>query len=98
MGLVDDMAQMYVNQYLHRGSPWEEGGAQVGGLVGKMIGSIFGPIGQVAGQGGGSHLGGNIGRLIAGEKVGPTLLDQFVTGPIIGRASPLAFMTKIFGF
>ena len=97
MGLIDDMAQMYINQYIHQGSPGEEYGAGLGGLGGGLIGSIFGPIGRIAGQGGGSHLGGNIGRLISGEKIWPTLLDQFVTGPIIGRASPLAFITKTLG-
>lgn len=97
MGLIDDMVQMYANQYTHTGSPEEEWGAGIGGTAGGLIGSIFGPIGKIAGQGGGSHLGGNIGRLINGEELWPTLLDQFVTGPIIGRASPLAFITKTLG-
>ena len=97
MGLIDDMARLYVNQYTHQGSLGEEIGAQGGGMAGGLIGSIFGPIGRIAGQGGGSHLGGNIGRLASGEELWPTLLDQFVTGPIIGRASPLAFLTKTLG-
>ena len=97
MGLIDDMAKMYLNQYTHQGSAWEEGGAASGGLIGKLIGSIWGPIGQIAGQGGGSHLGGNIGRLLGGEEMWPTLIDQFVTGPIIGRASPLKYITGMFG-
>jgi len=97
MGIPEEMAQMYLNQYTHQGSPWEEGGAMGGGLIGKLIGSIWGPIGRIAGEGGGSHLGGNIGRLMGGESMWPTLIDQFVTGPIIGRASPLRFMTKQMG-
>ena len=97
MGLIDDMARMYINQYTFQGSPEEENGAGFGGMGGGLIGSLFGPIGKIAGQGGGSHLGGNIGRLIGGEKIWPTLLDQFITGPIIGRASPLAFITRTLG-
>jgi hypothetical protein len=95
--LPEEMARMYMNQYTHQGSPWEEGGAAGGGLIGSLIGRIWGPIGQIAGEGGGSHLGGNIGRLINNEDFWSTMMDQFVTGPIIGRASPIRFLTKQLG-